>query len=253
MKDNFSTQANAYSKFRPDYPDEVFQYLYSHLKKFDNAWDCGTGNGQVAVKLSEKFDSVIATDLSEKQITNAIHRPNIIYRVESAEQATFPPDHFDLITVAQAIHWFDFDVFYAIVNEVINPNGLFAVIGYGLLKVDDAIDEIIGYLYSKILGSYWDSERRSIDENYKTIPFPFDELSVPTFVQTYHWTIEQVIGFLNTWSAVQHYQRENGDNPVEKITNQLQSAWGVANTKSVHFPILLRVGKKERLIRHHRE
>src|SRR4030095_11116914 len=140
MKDNFATQSDQYVKFRPTYPDELYQFLLPLVKTKDAAWDCGTGNGQVAQELSKHFKKVYATDISEKQIKNAIQRENIFYKVESAERTSFPDKSFDLITVAQAIHWFDFGAFYKEVERTIKPNGVLAVIGYGLLSIDEDTD-----------------------------------------------------------------------------------------------------------------
>jgi ubiquinone/menaquinone biosynthesis C-methylase UbiE len=243
MKDNFSTQSEQYVKFRPTYPNELYQFLLSLVKTKDKAWDCGTGNGQVAQELSKHFKEVYATDISEKQIKNAIQRANIFYKVESAERTSFLDKSFDLITVAQAIHWFDFDAFYKEVTRVIKPNGILAVIGYGLLSINKDTDAIINRFYREVTGPYWDKERKYIDEHYQTIPFPFKEIESPQLYNTYEWSLEQLIGFLDTWSAVQHFIKANKQNPVEFVYKDLQQAWGITSTKTVRFPILLRIGK----------
>jgi len=243
MKDNFSTQSDQYVKFRPTYPDELYQFLLSLVKTKDTAWDCGTGNGQVAQELSEHFKKVYATDISEKQIENAIQRKNILYKVESAERTSFPDKSFDLITVAQAIHWFDFGAFYKEVERTIKPNGVLAVIGYGLLSIDKDTDKIINRFYHEIVGPYWDKERKYVDEYYRTIPFPFKEIEAPKLYNTYEWNIEHLIGYVETWSAVQHYIKVNNQNPVDLVSKDLQQTWGINTTKTVKFPILLRIGK----------
>jgi ubiquinone/menaquinone biosynthesis C-methylase UbiE len=243
MKDNFSTQSEQYVKFRPTYPNELYQFLLSLVKTKDKAWDCGTGNGQVAQELSKHFKEVYATDISEKQIKNAIQRANIFYKVESAERTSFLDKSFDLITVAQAIHWFDFDAFYKEVTRVIKPNGILAVIGYGLLSINKDTDAIINRFYREVTGPYWDKERKYIDEHYQTIPFPFKEIESPQLYNSYEWSLEQLIGFLDTWSAVQHFIKANKQNPVELVYKDLQQAWGINSTKTVRFPILLRIGK----------
>jgi len=165
--------------------------------------------------------------------------------VESAEDADFPPSHFDLITVAQAVHWFHFDRFYAVVNRVLKPDGIFAALGYGLMTTDGAANDVIRYLYHSIPGGYWDPERRYIDEGYQTIPFPFKEQPAPSFQLTVQWTIEHVLGYLNTWSAVQHYRKQRGEDPVGAIRKDLTSAWGGAATKAMRFPMLMRIGMKK--------
>ena len=245
MKDNFSGHSSDYARYRPTYPDEVFHFLYAQLDRCDTAWDCGTGNGQVAVKLAEQFTHVYATDLSQNQLAQAPNRANITYRVERAEDAAFADRPLDLITVAQAIHWFDFETFYAVVHRVLNPEGLLAILGYFLLTVDDSVDAVIQCLYEDILGdAYWDPERKYIEERYQTIPFPFEDIDVPEFTQSLTWSLDDLVGYLNTWSAVKHYVDREGENPVSLIANDLQNAWGTFDKREVRFPILLRVGKK---------
>lgn len=245
MKDNFSEQSASYSRFRPGYPPELIAYLASLTKQQDCAWDCGTGNGQLAVALAGHFQKVYATDLSENQIKNAWRKENVIYKVENAEKSGFADHQFDLITVAQAIHWFDFDAFYKEVNRTLKRGGILAVTGYALLKLDVDTDRVIDKFYSDIIGKYWDRERRYIDELYQTIPFPFREERAPDFKSEYQWTLEQLTGYLETWSAVRHYIRENGKNPVSLVYDELKESWGNRKEKTVTFPIMLRVGRSE--------
>lgn len=246
MKDNFSVQSAQYAKFRPSYPDELYSYLLTIVEHTHAAWDCGTGNGQVAHKLAKYFDVVYATDISQQQLDNAIQRPNIIYSKAPAEHSAFPDNSFDLITVAQAIHWFDFDGFYKEINRTIKHNGILAVIGYGLLKTDDNLDPVIEHFYDHIIGPYWDKERRYIDENYQSIPFPFKEIEPIHLTLQYEWNFEQLIGFFNTWSAVQHYINDKGKDPVDNIHDQLKECWGKEDVKTIRFPLLLRIGRVEK-------
>jgi ubiquinone/menaquinone biosynthesis C-methylase UbiE len=244
MKDIFSKQSHLYAQFRPTYPKELFDFLLSLVQERTAAWDCGTGSGQVANQLATYFTEVFATDISENQINNAIKKENIHYKIESAEHTSFEDTIFDLITVAQAIHWFDFDKFYKEVDRTLKSKGIIAIIGYTLPRIDKQIDTIIDNFYDNVIGAYWDAERRYVDELYQTIPFPYNEIKAPTLSTTYEWNFEQLIGFINTWSAVQHYIDRNIENPVGKITNELKSCWGKGVTKTATFPILLRVGGK---------
>ncbi|WP_461532686.1 class I SAM-dependent methyltransferase [Sinomicrobium sp.] len=245
MKDLFSGHAADYSRFRPSYPEALVSYLASMPKSREIAWDCGTGSGQLAGALAAYFKSVYATDISEKQMQNAVQTPNIHYSVCPAESTSFADKQFDLITVAQAVHWFDFDAFYKEVKRVLKPGGSLAVTGYALLEVDSEVDEVILELYSGLLKGYWDPERRYIDEEYKTIPFPFTEIESPKFRNEYQWSLAQLTGYLETWSAVKHYTRDKGVSPVALVGDQLKAAWGDADTKTVNFPILLRVGRND--------
>ncbi len=243
MKDNFSIQAAEYSKFRPVYPAEMIDYILSFVTDKNEALDVGTGNGQVAAVLSDHFNAVYATDISENQISNAVRRANIHYKIAPAEKTDFKKDQFDLITVAQAIHWFEFDKFYDEVYRILKDDGVFAVLGYGLFSTNDETDKIILEYYRDITGPYWDPERRYLDENYTTIPFPFHELPSKPFVVTMRWSIAQLIGYLGTWSAGQHFKKAEGFDPLDIIRDRLASSWENSDHQVI-FNFLLRLGKK---------
>lgn len=243
MKDNFSAHADDYAKYRPVYPPELFAHLNGLVAEKDVAWDCGTGNGQVAFELAKTFEQVYATDISQAQINNAARANNIHYSVQPAEKVDFPDNLFDLIVVAQAIHWFQFDQFYAELRRTAKKDALLCVTGYGKIEVSDTIDPIIENFYNNTIGAYWDEERKYVEEEYKTIPFPFEQLGVPHFVNTQRWTLQHLLGYLNTWSAVKHFIREKGYNPVDTISKELEAAWGSQLEKEIKFPILLRIGR----------
>jgi len=242
MKDNFSSVADLYAQYRPSYPQKLFDFLYSIVRCHNNAWDVGTGNGQVAFELSKSFHQVMATDISQAQIDKALKVPNILYSIQPAEETNFPDDIFNLITVAQAIHWFDFERFYKEVVRVSKPDAVLCAIGYGVLRFHYPIDEVIQVFYKEIVGPYWDSERKYIDEAYKTIPFPFEEISSPELTISYNWTFAQLIGYFNTWSAVKHYMHDKQENPVDIIKPELHRYWGDAPALTVHFPVFMRTG-----------
>lgn len=242
MKDNFSHQSENYRQYRPNYPPELFDFILNHVSYFETAWDCGTGNGQIAVGISPRFQRVFATDISEQQLANAKKLPNVEYSVQPAESVNFPDHIFDLVIVGQAVHWFDFENFYAEVNRTCKQSGILAIVGYGRLLINPAIDAIIDRLYSEILGDYWDKERKYIDENYSTIPFPYQEIQCPTFINCYQWTLGQLIGYIGTWSALKHYKKKNNTNPIDLIYNDLFEEWKENELKEVNFPILCRLG-----------
>lgn len=242
--DNFSTQAKIYQKFRPVYPPKLYDFILSHVKNKQNVWDCGTGNGQVALVLAEHFQKVAATDISENQINNAPRKENIQYEVLRAEQTHFEAASFDLITVAQAIHWFDFEAFFKEVKRVGKVGSVVAIFGYGLLKIETEIDQQIDHFYTKIIGPYWNVERRHIDKAYESVPFPFEVIPVEeTFFIETTWTIHQLEGYLNTWSSVQRFIKKEGYNPVDGFIENLKKIWRDDTEKSVRFPIFLKLGR----------
>lgn len=245
MKDNFSSRSAEYARFRPGYPTQLFDFLFSICENFDCAWDCATGNGQIATALAGRFRQVEATDISENQLKNAIQKDNIRYAVEPAESPSFADNSFDLITVGQAAHWFDFEQFYPEAKRVLKPEGVIALVGYNLLKIDEATDILINRLYRNVLGEYWDAERRHVDAAYTTIPFPFSEIHLPEMAMTYEWSFEHFFGYLGTWSALQHFIRKNGWSPLDDaFVEELQAVWPKDEIKTVRFPIFGRIGRQ---------
>ncbi len=240
MKDRFSENSKNYLKYRPGYPPELLGFLQGILSGKNRAWDCGTGNGQVAAKLADFFEEVHATDISVSQLMNAISRSNIHYTRQKAEKTNFPDSFFDLVTAAQAIHWFDFEAFYKEVRRTLKPGGLMAVMGYGLFRSTDATNEVIDRFYREVVGPYWDEERKYLEGNYQNIRFPFRELETPKFELRVAWSLERLIGYLNTWSAVKSYEKTKGVNPVKLIEKELETSFGKRN--EIVFPILFRVG-----------
>ncbi len=242
MKDNFSQYASQYAKFRPHYPPEVFAHILSLVGEKNAAWDCGTGNGQVANVLSVHFKNVFATDISAQQLQHAIQLPNIEYSLQPAEKTNFDDAQFNLVTAAQAVHWFRFHEFYTEVKRTLKSGGLIAIIGYGLLQTAQPIQQLIDHFYHKVVGPYWDAERRYIDERYQTMPFPFQEIPMPDFQMDYIWTQEQLLGYINTWSAVKQYEKRHGTSPIEALSQEINRLWEDNRVQTFSFPLLLRVG-----------
>jgi SAM-dependent methyltransferase len=245
-KDNFSRQAGNYARYRPLYPDALYDFLFSLIPAREAAWDAGTGNGQVAVQLANSFRHVYATDISAKQLAKAAPCNNVTYRTGRAESTGFPDGTFDLVTVAQALHWFDFGAFYAEVARVARPGAVLAAWGYNLLRIEPAVDALVRELYHAVVGPYWDAERRHVEASYATVPFPFPELPAPPLQMVTRWQREGLLGYLNTWSAVQGYVQAHGRNPVETLRPRLKALWPADETREVQFPLFLRVGRVEK-------
>lgn len=241
MKDNFSQQSTVYAQYRPDYPAGLFDYIMGFVKERGMAWDCGTGNGQSAKVLSHYFEKVIATDISQKQIDSAVKADNIFYVVEGAEHTSITNASVNCITVAQAIHWFDFDKFYAELRRVAKPGAVLAVWTYSLLKISPGVDGIISDYHFNFLKDYWDAERKYVNEHYANIPFPFEEIQTPDFTIELTWSLEDLRGYLNTWSALQKFIKANLFSPVDEVIDKIKPWWGAA-TQKVIFPVHLRLG-----------
>ncbi len=246
MKDNFSKVSSLYSRFRPVYPREMYDFILSLFSGRDAAWDCGTGNGQVASVLSDHFGRVFASDISENQIAHAIRKENIVYSLQPAEHTSYGQNQFDLIIAAQAAHWFDLPGFYREVDRTLRQGSILALVGYSHVDVHEPIGSLIRTFKDDILKGFWDRERQFVDERYSTFPFPFPEIGLPEMTICYTWTLEQLVGYLHTWSAVQHYRDHKNADPVSRILPDLENMWGEHEIREVSFPLFARIGRKGR-------
>jgi ubiquinone/menaquinone biosynthesis C-methylase UbiE len=243
FKDHFSEQATDYAKYRPNYPQELFAYVTSLATSREDAWDCATGNGQAAVGLAEFFERVIATDASAKQILSAEQNARVQYRVAPAEKSGLSSGSMDLITVAQALHWFDLDAFYMEAKRVLKSRGVLAVWCYNLLEIAPEVDAIVNRFYRETVGPYWPIERKVIEDHYQTILFPFDELHSPVLAMKAHWSLAQLVGYLRTWSATQAFIAANRSDPIEPIISDLSAAGRNPNwQRLVSWPLTIRAG-----------
>lgn len=244
FEDHFSKHSQTYAQYRPQYPEEIYAYLASIAPGHSLAWDCGTGNGQAAIGLANYFDNVYATDASAEQISHAYTHPNVEFRVEPAEHSSLHNSTVDLVTVAVAIHWFNFDEFYGEVKRVLKPNGILAAWTYNSVEVTPEVDTIVRHYSDDVLKGYWPERIRLLENGYTNLPFPFEEISPPPFDMKADWTLDQFAGFLNSWSATQRYREQNGHHPLEGIWNELSQAWGNENDQRlIRWPLHFRIGK----------
>jgi len=245
FEDHFSTQSGQYAQYRPQYPEAVYAYLASIVPSHSLVWDCGTGNGQAAVGLAQYFEGVYATDASAEQVGRAYLHEKVEYHVQPAEQVDLELESVDLVTVAQAVHWFNFDAFYAEVKRVLKPMGVLAVWTYGLPEISPRVDAAVSRCYFEILAGFWPDRIRYIEENYRTLPFPFEEIVAPSFVMETEWSLGQLAGFLDSWSATQKYLKQIGKHPVKEIWGELLSGWGHEEMKRlVRWHLYFRIGRK---------
>jgi SAM-dependent methyltransferase len=244
FEDNFSRQANIYARHRPHYPVELYAWLATLTPAHDLAWDCGTGNGQAAIALAEQYDKVVATDASADQISHAFQHPRVIYRVALSEESGLDDHSVDLITVATAVHWFNLDPFFDEVRRVAKPDCIIAVWTLYLCRISDSVDPILTRFNDDILGDYWSEKIQLPRNHYRTLPFPFPEIEAPAFHASAEWTLNDLIGFLESWSAVQKYRQEHGTDPIDLIREELSDAWGDATQpREVRWPLYMRVGR----------
>jgi SAM-dependent methyltransferase len=243
----FAGVAREYANFRPGYPPELFAWLARMAPARGTAWDCGCGSGQASVALADHFTQVYATDVSPEQIAAARAHPRVLYSVAPAEKSGLGADSVDLVTVAQALHWFDVEAFYAEARRVARRGAVIAVWNYPRPTFSDPVlDRLFLDFYSDVVGPYWPPERRHIEANYRTLPFPFEELPHPSFGLALEWTLGQVLGYVSSWSATSRYRQALGQDPLPQLLATLGPAWpGDGARVTVRMPIGLRVAKLE--------
>lgn len=247
FKDHFSGHSVEYAKFRPHYPDELFEYLTSISPRHELAWDCATGNGQAAVGLARHFEKVIATDASAQQIESAEPDKRISYRVALAEASGIDSGSVDLILVAQALHWFELDRFFAEAKRTLKDDGVLAISSYRVLKISPEIDMIIWTFYRETTGPFWPPERDLVETDYKGVQLPFPELPHRHFEMRARWNLNQLLGYLRTWSATQKFIAARAFDPVDSLEEELGTVWqNPEEVREMKWPLHVRVGVRQR-------
>ena len=242
--DHFTPLAQHYAAFRPAYPEALFDWLASLAPQHRVAWDCGAGSGQATAPLAARFGHVVATDISAAQLAAAPPLPHVEYRVASAEASGLPDHSVDLVTVAQAMHWFDLPRFHAEVRRVLQPQGVIAVWGYNrLLLGDTALQQVLDGLYENTLGAYWPPERAHVENGYRDLPFPWDRIDAPRFTLQQSWTREQLLGYLRSWSAVGRFIADRGYDPVDEVAVALSALWPQGMQRSVEWLLFIYAGR----------
>jgi ubiquinone/menaquinone biosynthesis C-methylase UbiE len=244
FKDHFSSHAAHYREARPLYPAALFKALAALAPGHDLAWDAGCGNGQASVALAAHFAHVHASDPSAEQIGNAEPNARVHYSVAPAEQCSLEDASVDLVSVAQALHWFDVARFHAEVRRVLRPGGVIAEWGYAHCSVLSGVDALCAALYSNVLGAYWPPERAHVEAAYATLEFPFEPLPMPSLEMREEWNLQQYLAYLASWSALQRFRRERGSDPLAAMSDAFSAAWGDPELpRAVRWQLFVRAGR----------
>jgi SAM-dependent methyltransferase len=224
--DKFSEHSEQYARARPAYPDELFDAITLDLTNRHLAWDCGTGNGQAAVKLSKHFDRVHATDPSPQQLRNATQVENVKYSIGQAEESDLLPQSVDLVLVAQALHWFDRDRFYAEVRRVLQPDGRLVIVGYDWVYISGEVDRVLSQTLLEPIRPFWAKNDELVFDGYRTIEFPFAETRLPPVAMHLEWDLTQLLAYICSLSSTRAAIRELGDEFVQQAQITLAGVWG---------------------------
>jgi SAM-dependent methyltransferase len=243
--DHFGAVAGAYAHFRPTYPPPLFDWLAAAAPARQRAWDCATGTGQAAIGLAAHFAEVVATDASAAQLAAASPHPRVIYRLAAAESSGLEADSLDLVTVAQAVHWFDRPRFFAEVERVLRPGGVLAVWSYGIPRLEGVgPDALLQHFYADIVGPYWPPEKALVENGYHDLVLPFEILATPSFAMDVVWGLEQVLGYCSSWSASARYRAALGSDPIDRLRPGLAAAWGEEESpRRLHWPLTIKASR----------
>ena len=242
----FGNRADAYASFRPEYPNALFDWLAARSPGHALALDIACGNGQASHPLRRHFARVVSSDGSLEQL-RAAPRGELECFVAAAGAQPLPDTSLDLIVVAQALHWFATPAFFAEVQRLLRPDGLFCAWCYSLLRIDDALDALLDDFYWNTLDGYWPEGRASVDAGYRDIQPPFPRIAVPDFALEVSWNLQQLVGYLGTWSALQKLEQASGRVPLQELLPALQQAWGDGQQKRfVRWPLHFLAGFPKR-------
>ena len=245
FSDHFGKVAGQYADFRPRYPDELFEWLAGQCAGDDLAWDCGCGSGQASVALAQHFAHVRATDASREQILHAQLCAGVEYDIAGADNSGLPDRCVDLVTVAQALHWFELSSFYEEVRRVGKPGAVIAAWTYGVNEVDgDDVNAAVRHFYDDVVGPYWPPERHHVETGYRELEFPFTRIDAPPFAMRQQWPLAQLLGYFRSWSATARYKAANGQDPVDALERELLPLWGdPAQARAIRWPLSVLAGR----------
>jgi SAM-dependent methyltransferase len=242
--DLFSGIAAAYAAARPTYPDALFKRLAALAPATLRAWDCGTGSGQAAIGIAHWFARVDATDASAEQIAHAVPHERVHYSVRTAEASGLPDRSCDLVSVAQALHWFDRPRFFEETRRVLKPSGILAVIGSSWFYIASSVDPVVEEFLLQPIEGYWKANNQLLWDGYRSIEFPFREITPPRLAIHLEWNLDQLLGYYLTWSAAQAHLKAHGDGFLHLARTRLEEVWGEpTRLRSVVLPLAVRVGQ----------
>lgn len=240
----FELYSDRYARFRPVYPDSLYQWLLTQTRGAQKAWDCATGTGQAAVQLARHFDRVEASDINASQLMMAELRANLHYLTCPAEHPPYLDNSFDLITVAQALHWFDREEFWPQAARVLRPGGVFAAWGYDWFYATAEINDAMRF-YSAVIEPFWSSSTQLLWDGYRDCGMPFAPIAAPSFEIVMDWNLEQLLGFIQTWSAHKMCVQSLGQHVLDDARKRLAKAWGEPGIlHRITLPLHLVVGRK---------
>jgi SAM-dependent methyltransferase len=244
FKDHFSSVAADYAAARPEYPQALFAWIATAAPARRQVWEAGCGSGQASRDLAAHFDSVFATDPSAAQIAQASGPPNVRFAVEPGERCSLADASVDAVCVAQALHWFDRETFFAECERVLRPGGVLVAWGYQDIVVPPAL-AVANADFQDAIRDYWPPERARVDEAYAGFRWPFDPVDVPVFTLAADWPLARLLGYFSSYSATKRYRESHGVDPVAARAGAFAAAWGeAAATQRLHWPLFVHARRK---------
>jgi SAM-dependent methyltransferase len=240
----FAWGSDRYASARPLYPAALFDWIAANCRNHDAAWDCATGNGQAAIELARIFGRVEATDISDAQVAKGFAAPNIRYSAQPAERTSFPGFSFDLIAVAQALHWFDFDLFWPEVRRVARPGALFCAWGYAWFRGAEPVERDLFDPVLRLVEPHWAPHNRILWDGYalEDVRWPFELLSVPELRITVDWSVDQIIAYVCTWSAFKRAAAAGVDAQLEHVVAEARLRLRAETRYALWVPLTIRAG-----------
>ena len=244
LSPDYSSWAKLYFQSRPQYPAALFRDLAQLCEQRDRAWDCATGNGQAALALADHFASVVATDQSAQQLSQAPRHPRIQYFVAAAERSGLAPGSTDLVTVATAVHWFDLTEFYRELERVLRPGGVIAVWAYHIAHLEAICGDLLWAFYQDVVSSYFSAGARLVDDRYAGIHLPGASIETGAYWMEANWNCNEVLTFVRSWSGTQQYIKRHGNDPTDSLKHDLCRLFMNEEAKHLlRWPLYLKVSR----------
>ena len=152
-EEKFTGKADYYDKYRPSYPDSLIDWLYEKSKT-DTVADIGAGTGKFTACLLRKPWKITAVEPNPDMREKLAKLKGINIVSASAENTGIEQCSIGLITVAQAFHWFDEELFKKECERILEPGGKLAVIFNERERKEGTIDSERDKICQMYCGAY---------------------------------------------------------------------------------------------------
>ena len=202
-----------YAKCRTKLPVPLIENLLSqHVGPQPGLWlDVGCGPGTSTQELIGRSEKIIGVDISETQLEEArkaVVHPSVTFLQGGGEALPVESASADIITVVQAVHWFDLPAFFKEAERVLKPGGVLGLVCYPHYEVPSSptMNVAMKHVFFEFLGPYFfRPTMKHLEERYANIIIPFGANTRTSLQLSCKQTYDELVYSVSAWSGFQNY------------------------------------------------